>query len=90
MAKKSELNDLLNAMETKSNDVNLGMLQNYLGEYLKSYFLVGYDHDEGSVLIINGKTEQDFDSLECLINRFANMKLDITNPEANDNNNNDE
>mgnify|MGYP003115835856 CR=1 FL=1 len=86
MAKKSELNDLLNAMENKSNDVNLSMLQNYLGEYLKSYFLVGYDHDEGSVLIINGKTEQDFDALECLINRFTNMKLDIASIEDSENN----
>lgn len=73
-------------MESKNNDTNLGMLQNYLGEYLKSYFLVGYDHDEGSVFIINGKTEQDFDALECLINRFANIKLNLTSIEENENN----
>jgi len=79
MVKKSELNDLLNAMENKGNDVNLKMLQNYLGEYLKAYFLVGYDNDEGSVLMVNGKTEQDFDSIECLINRFAQMKFNLQN-----------
>ena len=86
MVKKSELNDLLNAMENKGNDVNLNMLQNYLGEYLKAYFLVGYDNDEGSVLMVNGKTEQDFDSLECLINRFTNMKLNLSKLEDSENN----
>ena len=86
MVKKSELNDLLNAMENKSNDVNLNMLQNYLGEYLKAYFLVGYDNDEGSVLMVNGKTEQDFDSLECLINRFTNMKLNLSKLEDSEKN----
>jgi|GEM_PF-7095252 len=74
MAKKSELNDLLNAMENKNN-VNLNMVQNYLGEYLKAYFLVGYDNDEGSVLMLNGKTDQDFDSLEALLNKFSNIKF---------------
>lgn len=88
MAKKSELNELLNAMENKSN-VNLNILQNYIGEYLKAYFLVGYDNDEGSVLMINGKTEQDFDSLECLMNKFSSIKF---NPQEilKDNNNNEE
>jgi len=74
MVKKSELNDLLNAMENKNN-VNLNMVQNYLGEYLKAYFLVGYDNDEGSVLMLNGKTDQDFDSLEALLNKFSNIEF---------------
>lgn len=74
MAKKNELNDLLNAMENESN-LDLDMLQNYLGEYLKSYFLLGYDNDERSILMYNGKSDQDFHSLEYLVKKFSNINL---------------
>ena len=89
MVKKSELNELLNAMEKKSN-VNLDIVQNYLGEYLKAYFLVGYDNDEGSVFMINGKTEQDFDSLENLMNKFSNIRFNPQEMLKDINNNNEE
>ena len=52
---KTDLNELLNAVENKNNTAGLEILQNYLGEYLKAYFLVGYDHDGNSVLMVNGK-----------------------------------
>lgn len=74
MAKKSDFNDILNAVE-KNNTAGLDILQNYLGEYLKAYFLVGYDNNGDSVLILNGKNEQDFDSLESLVSRFSNVKF---------------
>ena len=74
MSKKIDLNELLNAVENKNKD-DINILQKYLGEYLKTYFLVGYDHEESGVLIINGKTEQDFDSIECLVNRFHDIKF---------------
>lgn len=74
MAKKIDINELLNAVE-KNNTAGLDILQNYLGEYLKAYFLVGYDHEGDSVLMMNGKTEQDFDSIECMVNRFSNIRI---------------
>ncbi len=80
MAKKSDFNDILNAVE-KNNTAGLDILQNYIGEYLKAYFVVGYDNNGDSVLIVNGKTEQDFDSIECLINRFGHMKFQSINQE---------
>jgi hypothetical protein len=72
---KTDLNELLNAVENKNNTAGLEILQNYLGEYLKAYFLVGYDHDGNSVLMVNGKSEQDFDSIECLVNRCSNVRI---------------
>ena len=80
MAKKSDFNDILNAVE-KNNTAGLDILQNYIGEYLKAYFVVGYDNNGDSVLIVNGKTEQDFDSIECLVNRFGHMKFQPNNQE---------
>tara|TARA_E500000318_G_scaffold106372_1_gene114290 strand:+ start:5481 stop:5747 length:267 start_codon:yes stop_codon:yes gene_type:complete len=77
MAKKNDLNDLLNAME-HNQTAGLDILQNYIGEYLKAYFVLGYDNNGDSVLIVNGKTEQDFDSIECLINRFSQIKFEST------------
>jgi len=80
MAKKSDFNDILNAVE-KNNTAGLDILQNYIGEYLKAYFVVGYDNNGDSVLIVNGKTEQDFDSIECLINRFGHLKFQSSDQE---------
>jgi len=80
MAKKSDFNDILNAVE-KNNTAGLDILQNYIGEYLKAYFVIGYDNNGDSVLIVNGKTEQDFDSIECLVNRFGHMKFESNNKE---------
>jgi len=74
MAKKIDINELLNAVET-NNTAGLDILQDYIGEYLKTYFLIGYDNEGGSVLMINGKTEQDFDSIECLVNRVSNLRF---------------
>lgn len=89
MAKKIDLNELLNAVENKNKD-DINILQKYLGEYLKAYFLVGYDHEESGVLIINGKTEQDFDSIECLINRFQNIRFHSPEQYNTDNNKDEE
>ena len=83
MAKKSDFNDILNAVE-KNNTAGLDILQNYIGEYLKAYFVVGYDNNGDSVLIVNGKTEQDFDSIECLINRFSQIKFQPKDQEQKD------
>ena len=74
MSKKIDINELLNAVEN-NNTAGLSILQDYIGEYLKTYFLIGYDNEGGSVLMINGKTEQDFDSIECLVNRVSNLRF---------------
>lgn len=88
MAKKIDVNELLNAVEN-NNTAGLEILQNYIGEYLKTYFLIGYDNEGGSVLMINGKTEQDFDSIECLVNRVSNLRFRPgTEDQLNDINNN--
>ena len=86
MANTSDLNDILNAVE-KNNTAGLDILQNYIGEYLKAYFVVGYDNNGNSVLIVNGETEQDFDSMECLINRFSQMTFQPNDKEQKNNEN---
>lgn len=73
MPKKTELSELISAME--NNDSNIELLQNYIGEYLKTYFLLGYDNNGESIIIINGKTEQDYHSLESLIRKYSTIEF---------------
>jgi len=84
MAKIGDINELLAAVDggEKGADNDMELLQNYLSEYLKAYFVVGYDNAGQSVVIMNGKSEQDFDSIECMINRFQGIRFSTNGQEA--------
>ena len=65
----------INAAEdiSKGNERGLAVMNDYLAEYLKSFVLVGYDTKGESVVILSGKTAQDYDSLETLLRRVSNI-----------------
>ena len=58
---------------SKGNERGLAVMNDYLAEYLKSFVLVGYDTKGESVVILSGKTAQDYDSLETLLRRVSNI-----------------
>ena len=49
------------------------IFENILSEYLKSFVLLGYDTKGESVVVIAGKTPQDYDSIETLLRRVGNI-----------------
>ena len=65
----------INAAEdfSKGNEQGLSVMNDYLAEYLKSFVLLGYDTKGESVVILSGKTAQDYDSLETLLRRVGNV-----------------
>ena len=65
----------INAAEdiSNGNEQGLSVMNDYLAEYLKSFVLVGYDTKGESVVILSGKTAQDYDSLETLLRRVSNI-----------------
>ena len=65
----------INAAEdiSNGNEQGLSVMNDYLAEYLKSFVLVGYDTKGESVVILSGKTAQDYDSLETLLRRVGNI-----------------
>ena len=65
----------INAAEdiSNGNERGLAVMNDYLAEYLKSFVLVGYDTKGESVVILSGKTAQDYDSLETLLRRVSNI-----------------
>ena len=65
----------INAAEdiSNGNEQGLSVMNDYLAEYLKSFVLVGYDIKGESVVILSGKTAQDYDSLETLLRRVSNI-----------------
>ena len=65
----------INAAEdiSNGNQQGLSVMNDYLAEYLKSFVLVGYDTKGESVVILSGKTAQDYDSLETLLRRVGNI-----------------
>ena len=65
----------INAAEdiSKGNERGLAVMNDYLAEYLKSFVLLGYDTKGESVVILSGKTAQDYDSLETLLRRVSNI-----------------
>ena len=58
---------------SKGNEEGLSVMNDYLAEYLKSFVLLGYDTKGESVVILSGKTAQDYDSLETLLRRVGNI-----------------
>jgi hypothetical protein len=65
----------VNAAEdiSKGNEQGLAVMNDYLAEYLKSFVLLGYDTKGESVVILSGKTAQDYDSLETLLRRVSSI-----------------
>ena len=65
----------INAAEdiSNGNEQGLAIMNDYLAEYLKSFVLVGYDTKGESVVILSGKTAQDYDSLETLLRRVSSI-----------------
>ena len=61
------------AESINGGDSNLGMINDYLSEYLKSFVLLGYDTKGESVVIMSGKTPQDYDAIETLLRRVSNI-----------------
>ena len=55
------------------NDEDLSVMNDYLSEYLKSFCLLGYDTKGESVVILAGKTAQDYDAIETLLRRISNV-----------------
>ena len=52
---------------------NENEINDYLIEHLKSFILVGYDIRGDSVLLISGKTPQDYDAMETLLKRISSL-----------------
>jgi|TARA_R100000482_G_C5061997_1_gene117491 hypothetical protein len=52
---------------------NISIIHDYLSEYLKSFVLLGYDTTGESVVVIAGKTAQDYDAIETLLKRVSNI-----------------
>ena len=73
------LKSSINAAESMENDnqTNMSVISDYLSEYLKSYVLLGYDTNSETVVIIGGKTAQDYDAIETLLRRVG--KIDFFN-----------
>ena len=67
---KSSIN-AAESIETTSQDMSV--INDYLAEHLKSFILLGYDLKGESVVIISGKTPQDYDAIETLIRRVSNI-----------------
>ena len=77
--KTKNFDNLLKKSITAAEDINSGneaelsAVNDYLAEYLKSFVLLGYDTKGESVVILAGKTAQDYDSLETLLRRVSTI-----------------
>jgi hypothetical protein len=70
----SLLKSNINAIEsTDINEQDMSSINDYLIEHLKSFILVGYDIRGDSVLLISGKTPQDYDAIETLLRRVSSL-----------------
>jgi len=52
---------------------DMSFINDYLAEHLKSFILLGYDLKGESVVIVSGKTPQDYDAIETLLRRVSNI-----------------
>ena len=66
------LKSSINAVEpAEIEEQDMSFITDYLGEHLKSFILLGYDLKGESVVMVSGKTPQDYDAIETLLNRVA-------------------
>ena len=56
-----------------AREQDMSFINDYLAEHLKSFVLLGYDINQESVVIISGKTPQDYDAIETLLRRVGNI-----------------
>ena len=52
---------------------DMSFINDYLAEHLKSFILLGYDLKGESVVVVSGKTPQDYDAIETLLRRVGNI-----------------
>ena len=69
------LKSSINAAESVDSmeDQDMSFINDYLAEHLKSFILLGYDLKGESVVIVSGKTPQDYDAIETLLRRVSNI-----------------
>lgn len=93
--KQTEFDSLLKssisaAESSDNNQQDLSVINDYLSEFLKSFVLLGYDTRGESVLLIAGKTPQDYDAIETLLKRVSNIDFfDTTQEQTNKQDNNE-
>ena len=70
------LRSSINAAESvEIEDQDMSFINDYLAEHLKSFILLGYDLKGESVVIISGKTPQDYDAIETLLKRVSDISF---------------
>ena len=68
------LKSSINAAESiESNEQDMSAVNDYLAEHLKSFILLGYDVKGESVVIVSGKSPQDYDAIETLLRRVSDI-----------------
>ena len=68
------LKSSINAAESvEMEEQDMSFITDYLGEHLKSFILLGYDLKGESVVIVSGKTPQDYDAIETLLRRVGGI-----------------
>jgi len=68
---KSSINAVDNVDSMEEQDMSF--INDYLAEHLKSFILLGYDLKGESVVIVSGKTPQDYDAIETLLRRVSSI-----------------
>ena len=66
---------ILAAESVELEEQDMSFITDYLGEHLKSFILLGYDIKGESVVIISGKTPQDYDAIETLLRRVSDINF---------------
>ena len=70
------LKSSINAAESvELEEQDMSFITDYLGEHLKSFILLGYDIKGESVIIVSGKTPQDYDAIETLLRRVSDINF---------------
>ena len=69
------LKSSINAAESVDSmeEQDMSFINDYLAEHLKSFILLGYDLKGESVVMVSGKTPQDYDAIETLLRRVAGI-----------------
>ena len=68
------LKSSINAIEpAEIEQQDMSFITDYLGEHLKSFMLLGYDLKGESVVMVSGKSPQDYDAIETLLRRVAGV-----------------
>jgi len=72
----SLLKSSINAAESiETSEQDMSVINDYLAEHLKSFVLLGYDIKGESVVVISGKTPQDYDAIETLLRRVGDINF---------------